>query len=341
VIKTPKVRIVKPRRNSSAVEIRRGQITRQLERLRSRLITKSPSQYADETACRRHLGRTRELVSELEGELLMLDCPGEYDELPAAVVADELGLRLDQVKHLIRLGEVEAAGSRAHPRVSRAELERLAQLRPGVPMTLAAESAESIFTEAVGRLRAGDLVAAQRAYNRIRARETCIGEYALTLEIALGLAEGRYGDADRVVRFILSEVIRHRDAVCTHLTRALRGARFKSNEARSVVLKLLKLLGADFLSGAERGVVEAGTELTALYIAAAAQRAVSELVTRHLPPSQLSEFNCRLRNAVFAALYARAHAGASVMSMSYLVELEHRVPHFWEPLQLSEDLREE
>lgn len=332
---------MKTRRNRSAAEIRRGQITRQLERLRTRLVTKSPSQYTEGTDYRRHLGRTRELVSELEGELLMLDCPGEYAELPAAVIADELGLRLDQIRDLIRLGDVEAEGSRAHPRVSRVELERLARLGPGAHMALAAESAEDIFIEAVGRLRTGDIAAAKRAYNRIKARETCIGDHALTLEIALDLAEGRYTDAKRVVGFILSERIRHRDAICSHLTGALRGARFKSDEARNEALKHLKLLGAGSLGTAEQGAGEGGTELTALYVAAAALDAVRELVTEHLPPSHLNEFNRRLRGAVFTALYARAHAETSVRSMCYLAELERGVPHFWEPLDLAEELCEE
>jgi hypothetical protein len=339
-MKASKARTVKPRRDRSAAEIRRGQITRQLERLCSRLITKGPSQYADETAYRRHLGRTRELISELEGELSVLECPGEYDELPAAVVADELGLRLDQIMRLISLGEVEASGPRARPRVSRAELERLARLGPATHMALAAQSARHIFTEAIGRLKAGDIATAQKAYSRIKARETCIGNYALALEIMLGLAEGRYEDASRAVRFILGERLRHRDIICSHLTQALRGARFKSDEARGQALRLLKLLGADSLAAAEQGAGEGGTELTALYVAAAVQEGVWELITKHLPPQHLNELNRCLRGAVFTALYARAHAATSVRSMSYLAELERRVPHFWEPLQLSEDLCE-
>lgn len=332
---------MKSRSNRSAVEIRKGQITRQIERLRSRLVTKSPSQYVDEIAYQRHLGRTRALVFELEGEMLMLDCPGEYNELPAAVVADELGLRLDQIRCLIKLGEIEAAGRRAHLRVCRAELERLARLGAKTLLSLSSQGVEHIFTEAIGSLKVGDVLAAQKAYNRIKVRETCIGDYALALEIALGLAEGRYKDAGRTANFVLGESLRQRDAICSHLARILRGVRFKSDEAKGEALKLLKLLGARQCGATEQNVAEGSTELTALYVAAAAQEAVRELVTAYLPPLRCDEFNRRLRNEIFTALYAQAKARTSVRSMSYLVEMERRVPHFWEPLQLSEDLCEE
>lgn len=340
-MKDPKSRTVRPRRRGSAAEIRRGHITRQLEHLRSQLATKSPSQYADEIAYRRHVGRTSELISELESEMLMLDCPGEYDELPAAVVADELGLRLDQIRRLIRLGEVETAGPHARPRLSRAELERMARLGPVTLLSLLSRDAGDIFSEAVDSLKGGDLTAAQRAYKRITSRETCVGDYALALEIALCLADGRYEEAARAVAFVLGERVRHRDNVCSHLARALRGARFIGGEAEREALKLLKLLGAGGAGAAERGASEVGTELTALYVAAAAQEAVRELVTKHLPAAHLGEFTRRLRGAVFTALYAQAHAQTSLRSCCYLAELERRVPHFWEPLQLSEGLGEE
>jgi hypothetical protein len=117
--------------------------------------------------------------------------------------------------------------------------------------------------------------------------------------------------------------------------------RFKSDEAKGKALRLLKLLGACPSRAAEQNVAEGSVELTALYVAAAAREAVRELVTAHLPAPHLDEFNRRLGNAIFNALHAQAYARTSVSSMSYLAELERRVPCFWEPLQLSEELREE
>ena len=332
---------MKPKRKRSAAEIRRGQVARQLERLRSRLGTINPSQYADEHTYQREHGRAHELVSELEGELSMLDCPGEYAELPAAVVADELGLRLDQIRLLIRLGEVKAAGRRAHPRVSREELGRLARLGPRTLLSLSLQDAEQIYADAVLRLKHGDLATAIRAYDRIKARETCIGDYALALEIVISLAVGRYEDAERAVNFVLGEKLRRRDTVCSYLAHALRSICFKSDEGKSEAVRLLKLLGANSFGGAEEVGVASNTELTALFVAAAAQEVVRELVMHHLPPPYLDELNRRLRDAVFTVLYAQAHSGTSIRSLIYLAELKRRVPHFLEPLRLSDDLREE
>ena len=86
--------------------------------------------------------------------------------------------------------------------------------------------------------------------------------------------------------------------------------------------------------------MEDDTEQTALYVAAAAQEAVWGLITKHLPPAHHDEFSRRLRGAVFTALYARAYAGKSLRLSAYLAELGRLIPHFWEPLKLSEDLRE-
>jgi len=118
----------------SAVETRRNYIIQQLARLRSQLRKKSRTYYANDNSYRRQLNRSRELISELEDELLMLDCPGEYDELPVAVVADEMGLKYEQVRSFIKLGEIAATGKAAHERIARGELERLTTM--GVPELL-------------------------------------------------------------------------------------------------------------------------------------------------------------------------------------------------------------
>src|SRR4051812_42303754 len=141
----------------SAVENRRGKIIQQLDRLRSQLVKKKPSSYANDKVYRQQLKRSRELISFLEDELLILDCPGEYDELPVAVVADELGLTYEQVRGLIRIGEIEATGKTAHERISRGELERLTII--GVPelLRLSRQECAEIFEQAIPHLQRGNL----------------------------------------------------------------------------------------------------------------------------------------------------------------------------------------
>lgn len=133
----------------TVVEDRREQITQQLNCLRAHLVKKSPSSYANEKAYRHQLKRSCDLISDLEDELLILDCPGEYEELPVAVVADELGLKYEQVRSLIKLGEIAATGRTAHERINRSELERIAAI--GVPelLRLGRQKCAEIFEEAI------------------------------------------------------------------------------------------------------------------------------------------------------------------------------------------------
>ena len=107
----------------SEVEKRREQIGLQLDRVRLRLTQKADGHYVNEGTYRFQRRRATQLLSELEEELSMLSCPGEYAELSVATVADELGLTYKQVRSLIKSGEIEATGSAARERVSRTEME--------------------------------------------------------------------------------------------------------------------------------------------------------------------------------------------------------------------------
>lgn len=58
---------------------------------------------------------------------------GEYDQLPIAVVAEELGVNMSAVRNLIWSGEVEpsdTSNESSKDRVSRAQLERAIEVRP-------------------------------------------------------------------------------------------------------------------------------------------------------------------------------------------------------------------
>jgi hypothetical protein len=136
----------------SAVELRREQITAQVEHLLGQLSSKTRKDFTTDFRHENCKRRSHSLIDELRAELSSLEDPGDYDELPAAVIADELGLRLDQIRELIRLGEVEATGRRTHERVSRRELERLAYMGTGEILKRAEESADVVFEQAVSRV---------------------------------------------------------------------------------------------------------------------------------------------------------------------------------------------
>ena len=317
------------------------QVSGRLDHLRAELAKKTPSRYASQGTYRRELKRCRGLIGDLEEELAALDCPGEYEELPVAVVADELGLQVRQIRRLIKLGEVEAAGRGEGARVSRAELGRAAGLGPGTLLALADEGAGKIFAEAAASLRAGDVPAAERAYGRIKARETCVGDYALALEIALGLVKGEYAEAGAAVRFVLREKLGDREAICAHVGRVLRGARLGGVDSEGEVLRLYKLLGGGALAAAGIDPGAGGVELMALYVVTAVQGAIRGFITENLPPGRRGELLGLLRDGVFTSPYAQARAERSIKCRAYVADTRRKIPRFWGPLNIWEGLDEE
>lgn len=327
-------------RKRSAVERRRGQILRQIEHLRARLASKSRKDYTSDFRHRTWLKLSRELIDELLGELAELDEPGEYDALPAAVVADELGLSLEDVRLLIKLGEIEAAGKRSHERVSREELERLAGVGAAELMRLSRQDAPAVFEETVICIRRGDILAAERAYRRLKARQSVIGTHALAAEIAIKLARGKYDEAERVIRFIMREKFDERAAVGTYLAEVLRGVCFKEVVDSAATFRLLKpLFAGDPDTRLQVGMVVSDLQARAIYITAAIKRDIEDLISQ-LPASQRVGIDRLLLNAVFSALYAEAHSPISLRSATFVLATKRRIPHYWAPAELHEELNE-
>lgn len=226
----------------SGVEIRREQIRQQLDRLRTRLAKITPAHYANAETYWRQLKRSRELISELEMELLMLACPGEYDELPAAVVADELGLTYEKVRSLIKLGEIAATGKVAHERVCRGELERIIDM--GVPalLHLGEEEPAEIFEQAIPYLQNGDLEAAKRAYRRLEARQSWRGPHAPAFLVGLELATGEFDGALSSIKLMCEyEDPLWKVVTMTYLRRLLRGMVMKESGAYELRDQLITL----------------------------------------------------------------------------------------------------
>lgn len=328
-------------RKRSAVEQRRKQILKQVEHLRARLATKSRKDYTSDFRYQTWLKLSRELIDELLGELNELDEPGEYDALPPAVVSDELGLRLEDVRLLIKLGEIEAIGKRSHERVSREELGRLAGLGAAELMGLARQDAPAVFKEAVTYLRRGDVSAAQRSYKRLKARQSVIGTHALATEIAIKLARGKYDEAEHVIRFVLTEKLDDRSAVGAYLTEFLRGVCFREPEAEANTLRLLKPLfaGASY-ARTWTGTFASELQSHAMYITTAIKRGIGDLVVQ-LPAHERAGIDRLLLNAVFSTLYAEAHSHSSIKSATFVLSIKQMIPHYWIPAQLHEELSED
>jgi hypothetical protein len=188
------------------------------------------------------LKRRRELISDLEDELLILNYPGEYDELPVAIVADELGLKYEQVRSLVKLGEITATGRAAHERISRSELERITTI--GVPelLRLGQEECAEIFEQAIPHLQHGDLEAARRAYQRLEARLSWRGPFAPAFLVGLELATGELDAALSSMKLILEyEDLLQRIVIMDYLGRALRGMKLKEPRAQELCTQFIMI----------------------------------------------------------------------------------------------------
>ena len=88
--------IRKPR--LSPIEQRKQQIAKQIDELRQRVATKTRRDFKTDQGYEQWRKHWPERLAKLEAELSILNDPGEYDSLPTAVVAEELGLNIGLVE---------------------------------------------------------------------------------------------------------------------------------------------------------------------------------------------------------------------------------------------------
>jgi hypothetical protein len=326
----------------SAIQQRREQIIIQVERLRRQLASKTRKDYTSDYRYERWLKQSRDLIDELHLELSALDEPGEYDELPVAIVADELGLRLDQVKQLIKLGDLETTGRRAHERVSRGELERLAELGMNEILKRSRQSVEDVFGEAVSHLRSGDLPSAERAYRKLKARQSCISNHALAAEIAIKLMKGMYEEVECLIRFILNEKLHDSFVIGAYLTEFVRDVCFKEQRTRADILRLLTpILGDESRGAVQAGMVADDLQLTAMCVATIVIEGMEELVGRSLLAERKDELYGLINDRVFSGLYAEANLSASIKNRAFILSVKQRLPSYWKPAELLDELRKD
>jgi hypothetical protein len=284
----------------------------------------------------------------------MLDSPGEYNELPLAVVADELGQTTHQLIDLIKLGEIEASGKLPHARISREELEELAELGAAEMQRRSAQPAEEIFEEAVKHLRQGDQRYAERAYRRLYAREAWQGTYAPALLAGLELFRGEIEDALSTIQFISErEDPLWRTTTMIHLRRILREVKFKEGSSQELCSHLLMVTEGN--TGLTRrnkvSQIQLGEETEclrhlAIYLAAAvenelyrfrATRRYRGRTTLYIKDEQ--ELASLIRSAIYTALYAESICDNSLDGRLYVGAIKATILRQHDPLTLLKHFR--
>lgn len=334
----------------SAAEERARQITLRLDDIRSQLATKTRDHYADEETFQRQRRRVQELADELEAELSVLRCPGEYNELPVAIVADELGLTYRQVRNLIKSGEIEAAGRAAHERVSREELARVAGLGPAELLRLASQESAEIFEEAAPRLQEGDVEYSERALRRLNARGGWQEAYAPAFIVGLEIVKREFDSALSSVRLIyeLRNPLK-RAAALACLGRLLKGMKPEGGDVQSFRERLLRIVESGSVKAGifDKGSLELSDDKAgeiqrhAMYLAAAVRTELRKYQSRHKYAKRESsaeipyrEFNLLLRDILYTALYAEASYDESAVSRAYVEVIKKVMPAKYRPAVL-------
>ncbi|MCW5961027.1 MAG: hypothetical protein KIS76_12765 [Pyrinomonadaceae bacterium] len=175
---------------------RRGQIERELEKLKLPKNQKTRKDFKSDEGFENWETKQGVKFFELNEEMIMLDNPSEYAEIPIAIAAAELGTSLNELLEVFseKLVEMNSSGVyKAGSRISREELTRLMEIGADELVRIARQPIEEIFDEAVASIHAGDLEAAQNSYERIeRFPYQCNYAYWIACEIGIDLLTGEF-----------------------------------------------------------------------------------------------------------------------------------------------------
>jgi hypothetical protein len=314
-------------------------ITLQISRLREQLSNKTRKNFTSDFHYRSWLEKTNELLAELENELSVLTDPGEYKQLPPAVVAEELGTTTSKVRLLIKGGEILASGKAAHEYVSRDELAAACEVGVKELLRRLGQEAAEVFEESVPYLHQGQLRLADRACRRLIARESIVGAFALPYETALLLARAELDEVDARLRFIRRAEGAERARFIRNLRRILRGISFRDEAAKAIAERLLNEDDAHDVDGTK----VAGSKLdelqqTAMFITTVVLEEIDRWWKRPSRAVHQEELRGIIQSAVYSSLHAQESYERLASSREFVDAIRILMPRYYKPARLIGDL---
>lgn len=323
--------------NHRPVERRIKQINREIERLQLELATKTIKNFKREARYEQWKREAHDLLERLRDELSALQCPGEYEALPPAIVAAELGLLLSQVKRLIRLGEIEAESPPFNGWIGRDEITRLAEIGRYELLKLSFQGKAEVYKLSSDYLRQGNLMMARKGLRRLERRDGEEGLYSLALKIALLLAEGECVEAKNELADLHELDALERTIFVTLLAKLLKSLRYENAGSQAVAEQILSV--------AEDGIPnELGSDipLDELQQHASSIVAVIKSVTggaiKGLSHAKREKLFGLIKDAVFSATYARATYDRSASSRLFVNYWKTRIHEDRLPARLIDGL---
>lgn len=326
-------------RRSQPIAQRVRTITLQIARLQEQLSSKTRNNFTSDLHYRSWLEKTNDLLAELENELSVLADPGEYEQLPPAVVAEELGTTTSKVRLLIKGGEILASGKLAHEYVGREELAAACEAGVKELLRRLDQEAADVFEESVSYLHQGQLGSAERACRRLIARESIVGTFALPYETALLLTRAKLDEVDARLRFIRRAEGAKRGRFIRNLQRILSGTSFQDEAAKAIAERLLNGDEAHDVDGPKLARSKFDElQQTAMFITTVV---LEEIDRRWKKPSrtvQRDELREIIQSAVYSALHAHESYARLAPSREFVDAIRILMPRYYKPARLIGDL---
>ncbi|MBK8464905.1 MAG: hypothetical protein IPL32_03660 [Chloracidobacterium sp.] len=179
------------------IEQRRGQIEKEIEKVQKLIQMKTVRDFKTEDAFGDWQQRQANKIFELNEELIILERPEEYNEIPLAVAAEELGITLNEILEVVKIGLIELSAEglfAASARITRDELGRAIEVGAEELLRVATQEEEEVFADGLEFLRAGDVAAAERCLDRIYGFRGYSKPYDICYELGVELISGRFDE---------------------------------------------------------------------------------------------------------------------------------------------------
>jgi hypothetical protein len=189
----------------SPIEQRRTQIEKELEKLRLPKNQKIRRDFKSDESFENWQKKQGEKFFELNEELIILDNPADYNEIPLAVAATEIGVTLNEMLDIISEGLIKTSfdgAYKASARISREELALAIGLGSEELLRIINQDVDEIFADAVNYLHNSNPEAAQKAYDRIDKHYSCIHPHAIAIEVGIHLFHRNYEEVRSSLNFI-------------------------------------------------------------------------------------------------------------------------------------------
>lgn len=188
------------------IEQRRGQIEKELEKLRLPKNQKTRRDFKSDENYENWKERQGVKFLQLNEELIILDNPTEYNEIPLAIAATELGVTLNEMLAIVNEELVETSSDgeyRAGARITREELARAIEIGADELVRISEQSVEEVFEDGLRHLRERNVDAAEKVLERIYSFDyRSYYPYSIAYSTALELLKGDYDSIS--FRFITS-----------------------------------------------------------------------------------------------------------------------------------------